>query len=87
MDVTRFPPDLKWHLGYAGTPRQPPTRIYAKPVWFVWQILGEPTTRFCRKQLLINSNIFSPFVTNNAVLHKPIPNIRNKSKFVSLQAC
>ena len=56
--------------------RQP--EFHAKPVWFVWQILGEPTTRF--------SNIFSTFVTNDAVLHKPISNIRNKSKFVNLQA-
>ena len=102
MDLTCLCPDMECNLGYTWIPRQPLTKILCKTVllcaslascitihviWFVWHILGEPTTRFCRRQLLINRNIFSKFAMTDAAVHKPIPNIRDKSKFVCLQAC
>ena len=97
--MTRLCPDMELHLGYTGTwiPHQPLTRSLCKTfakcivasynnIWFLWDVLGVPTTRFCRRQLLINRNHFSRFVTTDAVLYKPIPNIRDKSKFDCLQA-
>ena len=74
MDVNRLCPDKEWHSGYTWIPRQPLTKTLCQTYLVVWHILGEPT-RFCREQLLINRNIFSRFVTTDAVVYKPISNI------------
>ena len=39
--------------------------------------------KFCWKQLLMNCNIFSRFVTTIAVIYKLIPDIQDKSKFIN----